>query len=335
MVDWSKLGIHWQVPVIDGGEYWIRSNWHSCPDAELLKLMEESSVTIIDMTWDPCPREWIVTYAQRLAKVGMADKVLFLTGDYDSDPHPNMIWFPGPVYRMSWVYQHYRRDISPKPNWRISSLNRVPRPHRAYFYYQLLKKSWQQQNLFSWKGFDNESERVYMFDIDSNYRALPGEVIEFISRSDTQRQVFDWDNMWDSPHGWNHPAYEDCVLNIVTETASRDQSIYLTEKICKPLAAGQLFLMVGDRGSVDFLRSLGFDCADQDLGHHTYDSLIGFQNRIDSLLNLVDNLYDNLYDIRERNLPALEHNMRWFISQEFRSRLLKPLAQRGLIKAKS
>jgi len=73
--------------------------------------------------------------------------------------------------------------------------------------------------------------------------------------------------------------YTDSYLNLVTE--SRLDSIgFLTEKTYKPIRAGQLFLVQGPVGVIQFLRSIGFDTFD-DYINHDYDQINDWVERTD------------------------------------------------------
>jgi len=167
------------------------------------------------------------------------------------------------------------------------------------------------------------------------YQDLPLEVRDFFLEKNT---------FWESIPGdattqdyftiysdIGHPAYSDSLLNIVTESTVSDDSICLSEKICKPLRSQQLFTLVGDKDAMSLLRTMGFDCFDQDLGNHDYDKKPNWTHRADSMLALIDQKYQHLDQIYQHNRSGLEHNQRWFCSGEFRKKLLENLRLRDLI----
>jgi hypothetical protein len=170
---------------------------------------------------------------------------------------------------------------------------------------------------------------------DKEYQDLPLEVQKFFLEKNT---------FWESIPGdattqdyfriysdIGHPAYSDSLLNIVTESAVSDDSICLSEKICKPLRSQQLFTLVGDKDATNLLRVMGFDCFDQDLGNHEYDKKSNWIHRVDSMLALIDQKYQHLDEIYQDNRSGLEHNQHWFYSHEFPEKLLENLRLRDLI----
>ena len=65
------------------------------------------------------------------------------------------------------------------------------------------------------------------------------------------------------------PACEDSYIQLVTETTV-EPKIFITEKTWKPIASGQLFLILGNPGIIKHLRDQGIDCFD-DIIDHSYD----------------------------------------------------------------
>ena len=85
--------------------------------------------------------------------------------------------------------------------------------------------------------------------------------------------------------GYNHPAYKDSYLNVVTENSYEET--FLSEKTFKPLAAGQLFLIFGGTGTIQFLRDIGFDVFDDYLDH-SYDIEPDWITRAEKIASVLD-----------------------------------------------
>lgn len=94
-----------------------------------------------------------------------------------------------------------------------------------------------------------------------------------------------------SPFDTNWLPYQDSWLNVVTETSPQD-GIFITEKTWKCISIGQLFVIVGGRGSVAHLRNLGFDTFDDIIPHHKYDDLPGYAARCDAVIDILRSLQD-------------------------------------------
>lgn len=85
-----------------------------------------------------------------------------------------------------------------------------------------------------------------------------------------------------------HDAYTDSYVNLVTETVTCPK-IFLSEKTWKPIASGQLFLILGNPGTVKHLRDQGIDCFD-DIIDHGYDAIEDTRERISTLHESVNTL---------------------------------------------
>lgn len=118
--------------------------------------------------------------------------------------------------------------------------------------------------------------------------------------------------------------YVDAYLNLVTE--SRLEPIgFLTEKIYKPIRAGQLFLIQGPPGAVKFLRDIGFDTFD-DFIDHDYDSIADWKERTNYIHNEllrihhdIKNIYFATINRRQKNIEII----RSFENKNFWSQSIK------------
>jgi hypothetical protein len=136
---------------------------------------------------------------------------------------------------------------------------------------------------------------------------------------------------WDkNDHGLEHPAWHDTMCNIITET-SVHSSGFVSEKTTKPLAAGQLWCMVSGSDTVNQLRRLGFDTMDDVWQSHVYLSMPEWTQRIEIMLQHMDQLIPHLQDIWHRTLGQRQHNREWLFGDELSRRVLAPLHDRELL----
>lgn len=87
--------------------------------------------------------------------------------------------------------------------------------------------------------------------------------------------------------------YKQTYYSLVAETHALNEVVFLTEKIVKPIITKRLFILVGNRYSLKFLKSLGFK---------TFD-------------NVIDESYDLLETAAERASLALEQ-VRYLCTQD-------------------
>jgi hypothetical protein len=108
---------------------------------------------------------------------------------------------------------------------------------------------------------------------------------------------FEDSNYFGKTYIWNldNPAYTDSYINIITEHSVID-GIYMSEKTWKPVASGQLFLSVGNPGSIDYLRSVGVQVFDDVIDHSYYDNEMDWQSRIDRMHEILDDLMNQDLD---------------------------------------
>jgi hypothetical protein len=92
-------------------------------------------------------------------------------------------------------------------------------------------------------------------------------------------------------HGRNidHPICTDSYIHFVTESNVSDK-VFITEKTWKPIASGQLFLLLGNPGTVEFLRNWGVDCFDDIIDHKYYDHELDCLIRMHKIQSIIDSL---------------------------------------------
>ena len=109
----------------------------------------------------------------------------------------------------------------------------------------------------------------------------------------------------------DHPAFSDSYLNIISEHSY--EAKFITEKTVKPIAAGQLFLMVGPCGAIQHLRELGFDTFDDLIDHAHYDNEPDVHTRLIKMFEVgtdvfksgIEQMYIDTYHRREANIAYL------------------------------
>ena len=117
------------------------------------------------------------------------------------------------------------------------------------------------------------------------------------------------------------------LLYLVTETVATGQRHHLTEKTFKPIALGMPFVIVGTRGSLEYLRSYGFKTF-EGIWDESYDLAEDDVRieRIASLLRSLDELpvaaKQDLFDAAQE---VIEHNWNHFYNGGFESVLWSEL----------
>jgi hypothetical protein len=117
------------------------------------------------------------------------------------------------------------------------------------------------------------------------------------------------------------------LLYLVTETVATGRRHHLTEKTFKPIAMGMPFVIVGTRGSLEYLRSYGFRTF-EGIWDESYD--LAEDNvrieRIASLLRSLDELSpQGKQELFDQCQEVIEHNWNHFYGGGFEAVLWKEL----------
>jgi hypothetical protein len=111
------------------------------------------------------------------------------------------------------------------------------------------------------------------------------------------------------------------LLYLATETVATGHRLHLTEKTFKPIALGMPFVIVGTKGSLEYLRRYGFRTF-EGIWDESYDDAeddVRIQ-RIASLLRSLDELSpEGKQDLFERCREVIEHNWNHFYGGGFES----------------
>ena len=186
----------------------------------------------------------------------------------------------------SWLFS-FKRQKLPELNltekkWKYSCLNRNPIWHRLMFYTMIKEKNLLDQFVYT---FYDRCPYIGTL-VDGHYYAKTDHFFEdYYGRC--MENISDLPLSWPndvpghSDHTLNHDAYINAECNIVTETSVSVS--FTSEKIWKPIAAGQIFHVVGSAYTNKWLQSLGFYTFDTG-----YDSIIDNVQRIEAVANLVE-----------------------------------------------
>ncbi len=150
-------------------------------------------------------------------------------------------------------------------NWNKSKsfmcLNGKAKPHRRYTIQQILKNNLDQHGAISYVCYDGQDTQQPAIVLDQNARQ--------VRRNDR----------------WMNPAlYNDCWINIVTEAYSHvEHNLFITEKTFKPMLQLQPFMLVGNQGSLEYLKDCGYKTFDS-LWSERYDKFDTVEARTDAVI---------------------------------------------------
>jgi hypothetical protein len=224
----------------------------------------------------------------------------------------------------SWLFVFKKQSL---PAWNdrprthaFSCLNRNPTFHRLVLY-TLIKQQELLDN-FIYSFYDQcpyQGHKITAY----QYRGLEKLVGDKLAQQcidNIQDFPISWagETLGNNDHSIAHPAYQDAWCNIVTETSALVS--FTSEKIWKPIAAGQLFLVMGSPGTCAWLKKLGFYTFDD-----AYDSKQNFGSRAELLVEQISNHASDTKAWWQANKFQIEHNYHWFKSGNVEKTLLDPI----------
>ena len=133
---------------------------------------------------------------------------------------------------------------------------------------------------------------------------------------------------WNFPNEENHPMHS-CWLSlfnesaesaayVITETVFEGRRHHLTEKTFKPICLGMPFVMVSTAGSLEYLRSYGFETFDS-----IWDESYDLETDDDKRLVMIANLLKQIDSIKDKQMlfnsaiNIIKHNYNHFYNGGF------------------
>jgi hypothetical protein len=124
--------------------------------------------------------------------------------------------------------------------------------------------------------------------------------------------------------------YEHTCVEVVLETLFDDTRWHLTEKALRPLAGAQPFILAATAGSLEYLRSYGFETYSS-VWDESYDSITDPQKRLQAIVELMQNMANWDPQTRQNRMiqaqAIADRNKKYFFSQEFFNRITEELIE--------
>jgi len=152
---------------------------------------------------------------------------------------------------------------------------------------------------------ENDAEKVNQYWYDA--------VIGNLNDINPKKQVVDIENIKGARgHGWERKdTYLNSYINITTESLFFEDCWYMSEKIFKPIANLQPFIIIGSPQTLKTLKQLGFETF-SDFWDESYDEETDPLKRIEKIYKLLEYLnnlsMDEIHNIYQKSIPILKHN---------------------------
>jgi hypothetical protein len=255
-------------------------------------------------------------------------QAIFVTGDFRYIDHPDYVFYSGIFYYQYCQWYKFRStalEMSTQcfRDYFISCLNRRPLNHRAYIISKLYHA-----------GLINNKNYITFFNKDPYTHQIITPEDYYVSQlpDPVQQQFIDLiphlpfnhsaDYQGHNDTSFNHEAYSNSYINIVTE--SEIECRWFSEKVMKPLATGQMFLLAAGQHALSDLTRLGFDTFSDIIDHSRYDGIANWTDRLDVIVDMIQEYqsrdWEQIYkDTQHRRQQNIHH----FFSEEFQQTIRK------------
>lgn len=192
-------------------------------------------------------------------------------------------------------YSNNKQIIQPKVHHNVTKrficLNAAAKPHRAKMVNHLLISKQMHFGNVSWLNRYGKLPNNFYKDME-----FKGEEM-LIDHND---ESIDHGNNQDILPGQYHYA----GFDIVNESIVSDTSLFITEKTWKPLFFSKVFLPHGPKGMITYLKNLGFEMFDEELGltFDEWDNLpyeerwLGVMNDLHTLIDMTPEDWQMFYE---------------------------------------
>lgn len=104
-------------------------------------------------------------------------------------------------------------------------------------------------------------------------------------------------------------AFRSSFMNVVTETWTGNDLLFLSEKIYKPIFLKQPFLVVGNPYTIKYLRDNGFDVFD-DIFDHSYDEELNENKRLEMVVGEIKKICDKPLEHLDELLISIDGRLK-------------------------
>jgi hypothetical protein len=313
---------------------------------QLQDVKNGKAMVMLDQSLEGYQVTWLWDYLhQDCQRVGVSPSALiYVTGNmlaetqynewvnqHEINDRVNVISYPlfeNDVYEISkemnlssdyqTVYNYKKQNINNIKDY--SCLQKRLRNHRIWFYNYLYKENLLDHGLVSMNACPEENcyldgRWLSIKDISAANKTLPRLVYG------KNNNEFD-DNYY--IRRITNNVFNDAWVSVISEALFSDQenSIFLSEKIFKPIACMHPFIILGSKDSLKQLRLLGYKTFDGII-NESYDDLTSFERfefiiaEIKRIIEIKDKLswYDSMRDV-------LEHNYKTFVKNSTDNHIL-------------
>ena len=231
-------------------------------------------------------------------------------------------WYRG--YDRTFLFSH--PNDRPQPTRTFMSPNRIiggERQHRVLFIYHVMRLGLQHNHISAPRVCPVENQDIVA--IAERYCNRYPDIVQVLEQ-DGLPLLFKNEPTQQMTSCWlgNFEEAMDSLIYVPTETVYFGRRTHITEKTFKAIALGMPFVLVAAAGSLEYLRSYGFQTF-HDILDESYDEEIDDFRRLERVTDLLAGIEACSHREREQiwrhALPRVEHNWNHFYRGGFESRL--------------
>jgi hypothetical protein len=171
----------------------------------------------------------------------------------------------------------------------LSCLNRTPRLHRAINYLGLLEQPWINRCKISFGTIPDRFTRLITDSWEDLQQKMSSEEFALVKQNSPRYIDIPGEPEADN---WFYTSnaslvHSQCYIDYVTESTTDLE--FISEKAWKPMFSGQLFLILGPVGIINYLNNIGVDTFG-DIIDHSYDQESDLHKKISMIINSINQL---------------------------------------------
>lgn len=212
----------------------------------------------------------------------------------------------------AWNYKIYSDIVKYIPSGDKNlflSYNRNPRPHRIYFTILLMKENLLNRGLYSLGNINHYNPDTYIIDETNN------KEFDFLKENTPLLIDSAPDLYYNLACDVTLQDYERTFISIISETLMDKDTLFISEKTWKPIMVGHPFMILGNKNSLVFLKSLGYKTFDKWIDE-SYDLIDNEKQRREAIIKELKKFSElslnELIEIRKEMNEICEHNQKHF-----------------------
>jgi hypothetical protein len=231
-------------------------------------------------------------------------------------------WSHALIARDWYRYAQFDRSLDNKQvNFDFLIYNRAwsgTREYRLKFTELLVAHNLHNHCMTKFSPYDTDDYRTHQF-VNSKFQITNTNLETFFALNDTSPN---------SSGDYVPDDYRSTNFEIVLETIFDDTRWHLTEKILRPIACGQPFVLAATPGSLQYLKRYGFKTFDS-VFDESYDSIKDPVKRLQAIINLMQHLQQHPQKSKMLALcrDIAQYNKSRFFSKEFYDQVITEFKQ--------